>query len=151
MEFFQYGSFFFGGLVIFCVVPNGFPTCYPSSQCVLQHVPNSSSLDPLSFSLNFYSCNLYNNQLEGEDYNISILELSKACFLFFNNFFNASLLKIEACFITTPLGHPPLELIHMEVDPWPNKMGLWKKRYFWECLREHLGNLRGTLWEYIGE
>jgi len=32
-------------------VPDQFSTCSSSSQCVLQHVPYSSSLDPMSFDL----------------------------------------------------------------------------------------------------
>jgi hypothetical protein len=32
-------------------VGDGLPTCSSSSQCVPQHVPNTSSLDPISFAL----------------------------------------------------------------------------------------------------
>jgi hypothetical protein len=52
---------------------------------------------------------------------------------------------------------PPLELVHMEVHPWPNKMGLKNQGTIENVLGnilEPVGNILGTwggtLWEYIG-
>ncbi len=56
------------------VLPNGFP----SSKCVLQHVPNSFSVYPISFAI----CSILNNQAlnwpKGGDYDTYILGQCKA-------------------------------------------------------------------------
>jgi len=36
----------------------------------------------------------------------------------------------------------------MEIEPWPNNMGL-KMMYYWETLREHIKNLK-IVWEPNG-
>ncbi len=88
------GSIFFPfGQVrgVFFGVPNGFPsspqwfpTCFPSSHCVLQHVSNSTSLCPHMLCPKFYSCNLYINAppKEEECTIYTILGLSTAWFSF---------------------------------------------------------------------
>jgi hypothetical protein len=46
-------------LLYFHQIPIEFSTCSPSSQCVPQHVPNSSSLYPIFFAIGFTIENLY--------------------------------------------------------------------------------------------
>jgi len=58
------------------------PLCFPSSQCVLQHVPNSTSLYFISFALSFTLVTYVTNP-KGGDYNISIWVLFKAWIIFF--------------------------------------------------------------------
>jgi hypothetical protein len=60
-------------------VLNGFLTFSPSSQGDPQHVPNSSSLYPVSFAL---SSRVTYNEPEGGDYNVSILGLFKSQLIF---------------------------------------------------------------------
>lgn len=35
----------------------------------------------------------------------------------------------------------------MDVEPEPNNMGQKKLKYYWEHLREQVGNILGTHWE----
>ncbi len=64
---------FFGFLLsLMCShrVLTNFPTSSSSSQCALQHVPNSTSLYPISFALSYTLVN-YISSPKGEECNIS--------------------------------------------------------------------------------
>ncbi len=71
--------------------------------------------------------------------------------------------QIEACFVIFPFGplhsnrhtHPstPLQIISMEVEPWPNNSNGMKNEVLVGTSRKHienLGNTLGTWWEHIG-
>jgi hypothetical protein len=61
-------------------VPIKFPTCFPSSQCVL----NSTSLYPISFALS-HTLVIFRTSPEGGDDNIFILGQSKVFFYIFGD------------------------------------------------------------------
>jgi hypothetical protein len=86
-HFFSFGKG--GGYVGFLLFTNVFTsnsqcvfTYLPSSQCVPKHVPDSTSLYPISFALSSTFIT-YIITPKGRDYNTSILEQFKALFNFF--------------------------------------------------------------------